>query len=117
MRLLPDDTHDNLKGWSFVDEFTSHDRQYLEPARRIAQIHTSILEQEGIRVPTSKEEYAEVHLVRLVTAELLSKDFPYFREALKRGKRQYIDPVDYWAFASSMARYILYEAIKRGILL
>jgi len=107
--LLPVPVYQTLDGASFVQEFASYEQAYLGLARLVAQNVIDTLKQANIPFSLNpQEDFADQHLVDKLTIWLLADvPFQYFRQALRRGRRKYIDPVDYWAWGEMMARYVL----------
>jgi hypothetical protein len=112
MALLPPQVRTNLAGYNFIDDFNQHDAEYLGLARLLSRAAANTVISTGASLPPL-EEFAERFLVRVVADALLSDDFERFREALDA---RFSDRAYDGIWARSMARYILQEAMQRGVL-
>jgi len=111
-----------INGYSFRQEFTNHDQAYLEAAHLLAKDVRDTLQRMGfspiLNTLIDQEDFADNHLVDKVTGWFMSdRAFTYFRSALRSGIRRNIAPVDYWAWGEMMARFVLQEAINKGVLI
>jgi hypothetical protein len=116
MELLPSNIKQTLAEWSFTQEFVKYEQEYLDLVSRISQTFLKTCREAKVSVElTSKDDYAEQHLIDKTVIWLLSANaFTYFREALHQDLRQYIMPNDYQGWAEMMARYVLKQAILKG---
>ena len=119
MALLSSAARQTLNSWSFIQEFNKNESAYLDLVHIIAKDFLGTCQRYNIQVPVNPEEdFADKHLVGKTIYWLLADNaFKYFRQALKRGRRKYVDPSHYWVWAEVMARYVLQEAINRKVLI
>lgn len=123
MALLPYQVVQSLHSFGFVKEFQDHREDYLLVAKLVARETIRHLKLNGVQLfnptdPNDLKDFADKHLVEKVKIWLISDTkFLWFRQALKRGLRMYINPCDYEAWGEMMARYVLNEAIGMSKLL
>lgn len=114
MPLLPNSVERNLKDKSFIDEFNQYAAEYLNVVMIASNSAKDTLRIANIPVPSPDEDFAEKFLLASVAFTFLSGKFPFFRQALSA--RPYIDIWQEIIWARSLARYVLHEAIRRGVL-
>lgn len=118
MALLPQQVAQSLCNFSFAKEFKDHKDDYLLVARLVARETIRHLKLNGVQLfdptdPNDLKDFADKHLVEKVKIWLISDTkFLWFRQALKRGIRMYLDPCTYEVWSEMMARYVLNEAIE-----